>query len=80
MMRFSLYAMYIRIDTLLRCRDAASLLPASAVCFLFSEDSFLGFSSCLLKTKRSQGEVRALRLFCFPWTRTRDNNCRQTER
>ncbi|AOM40070.1 hypothetical protein A9255_05465 [Xenorhabdus hominickii] len=56
-MSFSLYASYIQMGALLCSRDAASLLPSKIVCFSFSEDSFLGFLSCLLKTKRPQGEV-----------------------
>ncbi len=65
MMSFSLCVLYTRMDTLLRCRDAASLLPVRIICFSFSEDGLLCFSLCLLKTKRPQGEVTNLETVLF---------------
>ncbi len=64
-MSFSLYAPYIQMDVLLCSRDVASFLPSKIVYFSFSKDSSLEFLTCLLKTKRPQGEVTNLETVLF---------------
>jgi hypothetical protein len=65
MMSFSLYSLYTQMNNLLRCRDAAPLLPVRTVCFSFSEDDLLCFSLCLLKTKQPQGEAISFETVLF---------------